>query len=686
MQDSRSIENDFLNKITEIIEENISNEQFGVSELAREIGMSRSNLLRKVKKLTKISVSQFIRQVRLKNAMEMLRQTSLNVSEVSYKVGFGSTSYFIKCFRDYYGYPPGEVGNRDLNESDSIQIGQSRKKRMIVILGATIIIVFLATLLFIFFKPFSSKQKDLEKSIAVLPFINDSNDSTNVYIINGLMESILNNLQKIEDLRVISRTSVEKYRNVPITIPEIARELNVNYFVEGSGQKIGDQILLNVQLIEAPSDKHLWSEQYNREAKDIFKLQMEVAKNIADKIQAIITPEEEERINKVPTDDLVAYDYFLKGLDFMYKGSRDNLEDAIGYFKKAIEHDNEFALAYADLAITYYFLDINQAEKKYSVQINNNADKALLFDSQLPQSLIAKALFYINNEEYELAVPYLETALLYNPNSALVINILSDFYTSYIPNTEKYLEYALKGIRIDIAANDSITTSYIYLHLSNAFIQSGFINEAEKYINKSLEYNPENLFSEYVKAYILFAKNRDLAQTKELLIETLKKDSTRLDVMQEVGKICYFMRDYESAYNYYKKFIQIKEAQNLDIYRGENAKIGVVLSKMGLIEESEKYFKDFKNYAENDKSIYKHLSLAAFYSHKGDTENAIEQMKLFSQQTNYHYWIILFIKMDPLVDNIKDLPEFKKILNDLEKKFWRSHKQIKGSLMEKELL
>jgi len=92
MQDSRSIENDFLNKITEIIEENISNEQFGVSELAREIGMSRSNLLRKVKKLTKISVSQFIRQVRLKNAMEMLRQTSLNVSEVSYKVGFGSTS------------------------------------------------------------------------------------------------------------------------------------------------------------------------------------------------------------------------------------------------------------------------------------------------------------------------------------------------------------------------------------------------------------------------------------------------------------------------------------------------------------------------------------------------------------------------------------------------------------------
>ncbi|MBE9480138.1 MAG: helix-turn-helix transcriptional regulator, partial [Bacteroidetes bacterium] len=118
MTDSHSIENDFLNKITEIIEENISNEQFGVSELAREIGMSRSNLLRKIKKLTKLSVSQFIRQVRLKNAVEMLRQNSLTVSEVSFKVGFSSPSYFIKCFHDYYGYPPGEVGNRDLNESD----------------------------------------------------------------------------------------------------------------------------------------------------------------------------------------------------------------------------------------------------------------------------------------------------------------------------------------------------------------------------------------------------------------------------------------------------------------------------------------------------------------------------------------------------------------------------------------
>jgi len=107
---------------------------------------------------------------------------------------------------------------------------------------------------------------------------------------------------------------------------------------------------------------------------------------------------------------------------------------------------------------------------------------------------------------------------------------------------------------------------------------------------------------------------------------------------------------------------------------------------MGLTEESDKYFDDYKVYAENDKSIYKHLSLASYYSYKGDTEKAIEEMKLFSEQDNYFYWIIIFIEMDPLIDNIKDLPEFKKIFNDIESKFWKYHKRIKSSLEEKELL
>ncbi len=878
------MENNFLDKTIGIIESNISNEAFGVSELAQEIGMSRSNLLRKIKKLTNLSVSQFIRQLRLKRGKEILKESSLTVSEVSYQVGFGSTSYFIKCFHDFYGYPPGEMGKGNLGNDNSIQsrdssqlhqlaaimftdiqgytalMQQDEKKAIDLIhrhkevlnsvtqkfdgkilkyygdgalitfksaidavrCGIELQLIFradpkipvrigvhsgdiifteddiigdgvnvasrieslsVAGSVFIsekvydevknqseiqslslgnyelknvgkpievfaisndglivpkrnqvsgkFKKEISADLKGLpqhglwsrvkwgiviliavligylistvdvfkipasksfvhrisdKKSIAVLPFRNDSGDSTNVYLINGLMESILSNLQKIKGLRVISRTSVEKYRSNPKTIPEIAQELNVDYFIEGSGQKIGDQILLNIQLIDALADNHLWAEQYNKEVKDIFKLQQEVAKNIANKIEVIITPEEEERIDKVPTEDLIAYDHFLKGLDLFYKGNLDDFEKAISYYKMAIERDHEFARAHAGIAIAYYFLDLFQAEKKYTEQINFYADKALLLDSKLPQSLIAKALYFMSLGQNTLALPYLETALEYNPNSVLVINILSDYYANQVPDTEKYLKYAIKGIGLDVAANDSSTASFTYLHISNAFIQSGFISEALFYIDKSLAYNPENLFSEYVKAYILYARNGDLLQTKELLIDALQKDTTRLDILQEVGKMCYYLRDYESALSYYNRFIELRKAQNLDVFRFEHAKIAVVLTEMGLQEESELYFKDYKAVADKDNSIYRHLSLSMYYSYQGDTLNAIEHLRLFSQESNYHYWTVLFVEIDPLIDNMKNHPEFMKILNDIEANFWKKHERIKHSLKENGLL
>src|SRR5690606_32242311 len=130
------------------------------------------------------------------------------------------------------------------------------------------------------------------------PFKNDSNDSTNKYLINGLMEATLNNLQRISDLRVVSRTSAERYRSTVKTIPELADELKVNYVVEGSGQKVGNRILLNIQLIDARRDSHLWARQYEREVTDIFRLQQEIAKDIAKEIQAIVTWEEQKQIER----------------------------------------------------------------------------------------------------------------------------------------------------------------------------------------------------------------------------------------------------------------------------------------------------------------------------------------------------------------------------------------------------
>ena len=678
------VEDNFIQKITEIVAENISDERFGVSELAEATGMSRSNLLRKVKKLTKLSVSQFVRKVRLEHSMELLKQTSYTVSEISFKVGFSSTSYFIKCFRELYGYPPGEVGKREEPSEEEIN-DRLKELNLIALAGFVGIILISAIIYFHLNGPPVGKPEKADKSIAVLPFKNDSNDSTNVYIINGLMESILNNLQKIEDLRVVSRTSVEKYRTSPKTIPEIADELGVKYFVEGSGQKIDDQILLTIQLIEA-SDRHLWAEQYDRNTKDIFGLQKEVATKIAGQIEVIITPEEEAQIAKIPTENLVAYDHFLKGKDKLFLGSIEALEEAIIHFKSAIEEDKEFAHAYAEVAIAYYYLDLFKEEKKYTDLVNSYADQALLFDPKLPQSLIAKALYYLITTEYDQAVPYLEKALEYNPNSSLAINMLSNFYANYQPNTSKYLEYALKGIQLDIAGQDSTTASYIYLHVSNAFIQSGFVEEALVNLDMSLAFNPSNLFSEYVKAFVLYAKDGDLQQTRELLIKAFNKDTTRLDILQEIGKICYYQRDFESAYLYYKSFVEIRTTLNLDLFTHQNLIIGNVYDRVGKKEEATELIAAYKEWLDQDQSLYQSLGMAMYNAYIGDETKALEYMEEFAKQDDYHYWTILFVGKDPLIDEVKDDPTLKKLIHEIEVKFWNKHLKIKSSLEERGLI
>jgi tetratricopeptide (TPR) repeat protein len=360
--------------------------------------------------------------------------------------------------------------------------------------------------------------------------------------------------------------------------------------------------------------------------------------------------------------------------------------EAISYFEKAVERDPEFAHAYADIAISYFLLDAGMQDKKYAEEINTYSDNALLYDLQLPQSLIAKALYYMYIGEYSLALPYLEKAVEYNPNSALALNTLSDYYARISPNTGKYLEYALRGIQLDIAAQDSVMASYTYLHLSNAFIQTGFVDEAEKYIQRSLDYNPENIFSQYVKAYILYAKHHDLNRTKDQLLEVLAKDPSRLDVLQEVAKIYYYLRDYQNSFEYYQQFIETKKTYGLEMYPGEDSKIAIVYEQMGHKAEADSLWAAYLAYAENDNSIYKDLSLGVYYANHNELAKAFEHMKIFAQQDNYHYWTILFLGIDPLIDNIKNDPEFQQIMKEIEEKFCESHIQIKESLEEEGLV
>lgn len=686
--------NSFLSEAKFAVLDNISNEQFGVSELADKMNMSRSSLLRKIKKQTNLSASQFIREIRLQEAAKMLQETELTASEITFEVGFSNPSYFTKCYREYYGYPPGETKTRKEEEWNAEQKDDEETKEAVIktknlnryIIAITTIAII--AIIYFFKDQFTSfeSKTNKEKSVAFLPFKNLSEDNSNLYFINGVMESSLNNLQKIEDLRVISRTSTEKYRNNPKTVSEIAEELQVNYLVEGSGQKIGNEILISIQLIDTNNDRPIWSEQYKYELKNVFELQNTIAKKIAFAIEANVTSKELALIVKKPTESIVAYDFYLKGLENQNEQSEAGLNKAILNFEKAIEQDAKYANAYAQIAICYFYLDVNKVEKKYLDKLNEYADNALLYDvtSELP--LIAKALYYINANEFKLAIPYLEKALDYNPNASSVVLILSDLYARVVPNTNKYLTYALKGIKLNIEANDSVSKSFIYLNLSNALVQNGFAKEASKYIEESSKYNPNNPYVPYLKNFIDYANDKDLESlTSKMLIEW-EKDTTRTDITQELAKLYYFQEDYNTALFYYEKYSNLLTTNKIDLYPAENIKIAYTYDKMGFPKKAEQYLDKYKDYLEKDESIYKEASLAMLYLYEDMPDKAIEVYDKFSLQDDFQYWVILFIHEDPLLMQLKSHPKYEETIKKIEMQFWERHAKLKETLEEEKLL
>ncbi len=194
-----------------------------------------------------------------------------------------------------------------------------------------------------------------EKSIAVLPFENRSEDKANAYFAGSIQDEILTRLSKIADLKVISRTSTQHYKSAPENLPEIAKQLGVAYILEGSVQKSGEALRVNVQLIKAANDSHLWAETYDRKVSDIFSVESEVAKAIADQLRAKLTGQEEQAISAKPTDNVEAYDAYLRGLAFDARSghtiySPDLLAKAAGFYERAVELDSKFALAWARLS------------------------------------------------------------------------------------------------------------------------------------------------------------------------------------------------------------------------------------------------------------------------------------------------------------------------------------------------
>src|SRR5437660_1491380 len=282
----------------------------------------------------------------------------------------------------------------------------------------------------------SGKAADLglpiaEKSIAVLPFENRSEDKANAYFADGIQEEILTRLSKIADLKVTSRTSTQHYKSAPENLPEIARQLGVAHILEGSVQKSGDAVRVNVQLIKAANDSHLWADTFDRKLTDIFSVESEVAKAIADQLRAKLTGREEQEIAAKPTDNPEAHDAYLRGLAYTLKTlpTSANVLGAQKYLREAVRLDPKFALGWALLSYVDargYITQSVQPTVALREEARQAAETALTLQPSLGEAVVAKGAYhYFCLKDYDTAVRYFEQARQLLPSSSRVPELLA---------------------------------------------------------------------------------------------------------------------------------------------------------------------------------------------------------------------------------------------------------------------
>src|SRR5256884_1918208 len=309
-------------------------------------------------------------------------------------------------------------------------------RKPVLIIAASVAIAVLVIGSFLFWQRQQPKSSALasaipEKSIAVMPFENLSEDKANAYFADGIQDEILTRLSKIADLKVISRTSTQQYQSKPGNLSEIARQLGVTHIVEGSVQKSGESVRVNVQLIKAANDFHLWADTFDRKLTDIFSVESEVAKAIADQLRAKLTGQEEQIITAKPTDNPEAYDAYLRGLAYNVKTTYTpaNALGAQKYLREAVRLDPKFALSWALLSIADargYITQSLQPTEALCEETREAAETALALQPHLGEPLLATGnYYYACLKDYDTAVRYFEQARQFLPNSSQISVLLA---------------------------------------------------------------------------------------------------------------------------------------------------------------------------------------------------------------------------------------------------------------------
>jgi TolB-like protein/Tfp pilus assembly protein PilF len=340
------------------------------------------------------------------------------------------------------------------------------------------------------------------KSIAVLPFDNLSRDPDNAYFAEGVQDEILTRLAKVADLKVISRTSTQRFKSAPDNLPQIAKQLGVMHILEGSVQKANDQVRVNVQLINAMSDAHLWADTYDRKLTDIFAVESDIAKTIADTLQAKITGSEKQMMAAQPTSNTEAYELYHKGRSLWEKRSGDNIPKAIAFYKQAIERDPNYALAYAGLASAYIILPFWAGADRLDAysKAEDAALKALHLDSNLAEGHLALGKVYFWNIDLAASLREYQRATELKPNDAGAHHWLGNDALAALGRFEEAIAEVKHAVELDPLSpviNTDLGTTFYYAHR---------YDESARQLRKTLEIDPTFFYAYFNLGIALQAK------------------------------------------------------------------------------------------------------------------------------------------------------------------------------------
>ncbi|MBL7136262.1 MAG: protein kinase [Candidatus Marinimicrobia bacterium] len=500
---------------------------------------------------------------------------------------------------------------------------QSKKK----FLFEGVACLFLIALIALYFL-FLSKPPSIErKSIAVLPFKNMVPDPENEWFSDGITEDIITHLSKIGDLKVISRTSVMLYKDSKKNLREIGKELGVATILEGSVRRADNRVRIVSQLVDARTDKHIWAETYDRNLKDIFAIQSDVAQKIASALKATLSPEEKERIEQKPTDNLEAYDYFLQGREYAFRSyARKDLEIAIELFEKAIKEDPDFAEAYASMAHQHcriFWFGHDRTQERLA-KAKEAIDKALNLKPDEPLVRVANGYYYYYGfRDYARALDEFSFAQRKEPGNALY-----NASIAYIQRRLGKFEDALQNLKIAFQYDPRLNSRAWEVGVTYRDLR--MYTEAEGYFDRAITLAPD-----IAENYIYKAGTRIYKMgTTESARQVLDNASKRVDLEDFIWTLVYFdIYDghYQDALN---RLASIQEEVNegQTVYTPKDAIRGLIFELMGQPDQAVSHYKKARTLLEkmvrerpDDARI--HAELGKVYAHLGLRDEAIHEGK-----------------------------------------------------------